>query len=254
MILLVDDEPALARLYGAAMQQRGFNVMLCSDGWEALERLQTRRCHLVLSDVEMPGMSGYELAGRLTQRMERPCPILFLTGHDHVQGLRLGLEAGADDVLGKGGDFDAILRRIEFWLASGFRQLPELARAGALARLAEMPGEAPILDDLEIDQARLDAAFSDIYRKLQTTPPGFGNRLIERIELLGAASAALLSGCDSPKAFLRFPDSLLRLFRRLDLPWVPDLPALLAHFDDLARHERFLAAGHDGLTRKLATA
>jgi len=250
MILLVDDEPALARLYGAAMQQRGFNVMLCSDGWEALERLRERRCHLVLSDVEMPDMGGYELAERLTQRGERPCPILFLTGHDSVQGLRRGLAAGADDVLGKGGSFDTIVKRIEFWLASGFRQLPDLARSGALACLGEMPDEMPILETLELDHARLDAAFAEIYRKLQSTPPGFGDRLIERIELLGATCAALLAGPNSPGSFLRLPDSLLNLFGRLDLPWVPDLPALLAHFDKLARHERFLAAGREGLARE----
>ena len=250
MILLIDDEPALARLYGAAMQQRGFNVMLCSDGYEALERLRERRCHLILSDVEMPGLSGLELAERLTQRGERPCPILFLTGHDNVHGLRSALAAGADDVLGKGGSFDVILKRIEFWLASGFRQLPGLVRSGALDCLAGLPDEMEILDTLEFDQAALDAAFADIHRQLQATPPGYGSRLIERIELLGAATTALLSGCDAPGGFLRFPDSLLRLFGRLGSSWVPDLPALLAHFDELARHERFLAAGREGLARQ----
>jgi len=247
MILLVDDEPALARLYGAAMQQRGFEVTLCRDGWEALEQVRYRRCHLILSDIEMPGLSGLDLAERLTRQNQRPCPLLFLTGHDRADNLIKSLEAGGDDVLGKGGDFDAMLRRIEFWLTSGYCRLPQLARAGALSRLAVLPENVPVLDRLTLDRKRLEHAFSIVYRKLQATPPGFGTRLIERIALLGTATTALLEDAQEPAHFLRFPDALFYLFGKLDLPWVRELPTLLAHFDDLAGDARFLAAGSEGL-------
>jgi len=247
MILLVDDEPALARLYGAAMHRRGYTVTLCTDGAEALERLEETPCHLILSDVEMPNVSGLDLAARLTARGGRRCPILFLTGHDSVASVRDCLASGGDDILSKADDFDEIVHRIDFWLASGFTGLPELARQDALGRLDALAPGVPMLTDLALDRNWLEAAFRATYRSLQATPPGFGSRLVERMYLLSWASAALRSRADRPAHDLRFPDALAALLARLNLPWVRDMSVLLARFDELARDPRFAATGQGAL-------
>ncbi|HEX4975073.1 MAG TPA: PAS domain S-box protein, partial [Pseudomonadales bacterium] len=81
-ILLVDDEPALLELTKEVLKQQGYQVLCASSGDEAIEILQTEQVNLVLSDVIMPGMNGYQLARWIQQH----CP------HTHIQ-----LISGFDD-------------------------------------------------------------------------------------------------------------------------------------------------------------
>lgn len=242
MILLVDDEPAVARLYGAMIQRRGFDVRTCPDGPEALELLHERRFHLVLCDVDMPGMDGHELCRRIVARGRRRAPLLLFSAHDRVRDVVAGLEAGADDFLLKGADLHALLDRMSFWLTAGFRNLPGMARAAALRALAGYDPRAPMLGRLVFDRSLIEPALESLHREFQATPPAFGERLVERIHLLGRATALLAGQAGEPEHFLRFPDALVRLVQGLRLPWAGEARILLAHFDLLARDPRFLEA------------
>ncbi len=243
MILLVDDEPAVARLYGALLHRRGFDIRVCSDAGEALELLLGQRFHLVISDVEMPGINGHEFCRRLNRRGPRHYPLLLLSAHDSVDSVNAGLSAGADDFLMKGAELAAILERISFWLTSGFRTLPYCARVGAIDALETLAPIMPLLPDVALDPAHVEDTAATLGRELQAAAPGYGARLIERIHILGRATSLLLARAKRPADFLRFPDALLEVIRRLELPWAGDVGVLFAHFELLARDPRFVAAG-----------
>ncbi len=243
MILLVDDEPAVARLYGALLHRRGFDIRICSDAGEALEILLEQRFHLVISDVEMPGINGHEFCRRLNRRGPRHYPLLLLSAHDSVDAVNAGLSAGADDFLMKGAELATILERVGFWLTSGFRTLPYCARVGAIDALESLAPIMPLLPDLRLDRAHVDDTAARLGRELRAAPRGYGARLIERIHILGRATALLLARAERPADYLRFPDALLGVIRKLAFPWAGDVGVLLAHFELLARDPRFIDAG-----------
>lgn len=98
-ILVVDDEPNiidLARLY---LKQEGFRVESASTGPEALARVEELRPALVVLDVMLPGMDGFEVCRRLRQQGD--IPILMLTARSEDTDKIVGLELGADDYLTK---------------------------------------------------------------------------------------------------------------------------------------------------------
>ncbi|GAB4118936.1 MAG: hypothetical protein Kow00104_01050 [Rhodothalassiaceae bacterium] len=248
-ILVVDDEPALARLYGAAIARRGFDVLTARSGAEALETVATRRIRLILSDIEMPGMSGLEMGRRRRPGRGVPgAPLVFLTAHDSVDLLAEGLRAGGDDFLAKGGPLEQAMERIVFWLSSGFRRLPAEARRSAIAALETLDPRAPILGRIHHDRAAFASAFEVLWREVQATPSGFGDRLIDRIRIMGRASALLAERAGGACDHLRYPDALMRMLLRLRMPWSGDCANLFAHYDLLARDRRFLEAGARGLS------
>lgn len=246
-ILVVDDEPALGRLYGAAIGRRGFDVLLASSAEQALETVRQKKIRLILTDVEMPEIGGHELSRRLHKKGRVPCPLLFLSAHDSVELMAEGLRAGGDDFLTKGGAVEETMERIVFWLTSGFRRLPLPARLRAIEALEKLDPSRPVLGDIRFNQKALARAFEQLWREVQATPSGYGERLVDRIRILGRASALVTAQSKSAADCLRFPDALLRMILRLRMPWSADIGALLAHYELLARDPRFREAGEKGL-------
>ena len=101
-ILVVDDDHDVAESIELALRRRDFQVRVAHSGVEALKMLRRNRPSLVILDVLMPGMDGFDVCRRLRadERMAN-LPIIFLTaraqGRDRIEGLR----AGADDYLCK---------------------------------------------------------------------------------------------------------------------------------------------------------
>jgi pilus assembly protein CpaE len=101
-ILAVDDDPVNLKLVQATLKQAGYEVFTAQNGPEALSRVDEIVPELVVSDVEMPGMNGYELAQQLRKKTSTAAiPIIILTSHDTVQEKIKGFEAGADDYMTK---------------------------------------------------------------------------------------------------------------------------------------------------------
>lgn len=119
-ILVVEDSRVHATILTRMLSGRGFHVDLATNGREALNRLQDTTPSLVLSDIEMPQMDGYELCRAIkTDPRLRQVPVILLTSLNHPEDIVHGLNAGADQYLTKPVELDALLSRVESLLKSG---------------------------------------------------------------------------------------------------------------------------------------
>ena len=98
-ILVVDDDLALAEMIGIVLQNEGFRVVFCGDGSQALAQFQQHHPDLVLLDVMLPGMDGFDVCRAI--RHVSDVPIVMLTARSDTSDVVTGLEAGADDYVPK---------------------------------------------------------------------------------------------------------------------------------------------------------
>jgi two-component system, OmpR family, response regulator TctD len=110
-LLLVEDEPALARALQLALERRGFDVAHCADGSSALQRLRHDPPAAVLLDLGLPGMDGLQVLHRARAEGVR-VPVLVLTARAGIGDRVVGLNAGADDYLSKPFDLDELEARV----------------------------------------------------------------------------------------------------------------------------------------------
>jgi two-component system phosphate regulon response regulator PhoB len=106
-VLVVDDDAAIRMVCAAHLALAGFEVLEAEDGLRGLERARDDRPELVLLDVRMPGLDGFELAARLRRdEQTRGIPLLFLSGESAPAGKARALALGALDYVTK--PFDPI--------------------------------------------------------------------------------------------------------------------------------------------------
>jgi len=98
-IFIVEDEPAIADTIAYALGTEGFQVRRCGLGGEALALLRAEPCRLVILDVGLPDLSGFEVLRRLRTFSE--VPVIFLTARSEEVDRIVGLEIGADDYMAK---------------------------------------------------------------------------------------------------------------------------------------------------------
>lgn len=111
-VLAVDDTPDNLLLIKIALEREGHQVVLTHDGPSALAQIQRSPPDLIVLDVMMPGMSGYEVTEHLRQDSTLPyIPILLITAHEQSSVVR-GLDLGADDFIRKPVKIDELLARV----------------------------------------------------------------------------------------------------------------------------------------------
>jgi signal transduction histidine kinase len=112
-ILIVDDDPTARQTAVAILEGAGYDIREASDGLQALEMLEHLRVDLVLLDVMMPGMTGFEVCKRIRSTPEfAEVPIILLTALDDRDSLMQGIESGADDFLSKPVDRQELAARV----------------------------------------------------------------------------------------------------------------------------------------------
>jgi len=109
-ILLIDDDPKIVGLLRRGLAYEGFEVYTASGGADGQGAVRSHRPHVVLLDIAMPGMDGFEVCRRL--RLESDVPIIMLTALDDVADKVSALDLGADDYVPKPFAFDELLARI----------------------------------------------------------------------------------------------------------------------------------------------
>jgi DNA-binding response OmpR family regulator len=137
-ILLVDDEQSVQKLLSFPLRREGYEVVGADDGQEALDRLQEGSFDLVVLDVMLPKVDGFEVCRRL--RARSGVPIIMLTAKTEEIDKVLGLELGADDYITK-----------PFSVREFRSRVKAVLRRASLAREEDVPEEALVHGDLTID-------------------------------------------------------------------------------------------------------
>ena len=135
-VLVVDDEAAIADLVATALRYEGFETATAGDGRAALEAVESFRPDLVVLDVMLPDLDGFEVQRRLGDRGVR-VPVLFLTARDATEDKVRGLTLGGDDYVTKPFSLEELVARIRAVL----RRAQGAAPTGRL-----------VFDDLEMDE------------------------------------------------------------------------------------------------------
>ena len=110
-ILVAEDDKALCDLVCAMLRSNGYEAVACADGAEALRAAEGQPFDLIVSDVMMPRMDGFELA-RAVRETDKHVPILFMTALDDKPAKQRGFTVGADDYVVKPFDADILLLRV----------------------------------------------------------------------------------------------------------------------------------------------
>ncbi|BAY27269.1 response regulator receiver sensor signal transduction histidine kinase [Calothrix sp. NIES-2100] len=112
-ILVVDDSPDNVFLIKTILEEEGYTISTAENGASALAQLEASPCDLVLLDLMMPGMDGYEVTRRIrgNTAMQQYIPILLITAHD-APNVAKGLDLGADDFIRKPVTVDELLARV----------------------------------------------------------------------------------------------------------------------------------------------
>jgi two-component system, OmpR family, response regulator len=135
-ILVVDDEPNIVDVVAMALRYQGFEVASAGTGREALDQVSAFRPHLMVLDVMLPDMEGFDVAERLgAQRAD--VPIVFLTARDATPDKVRGLTSGGDDYVTKPFSLEELVARIRTILRRTGKAEPESRRL--------------VFEDLEMD-------------------------------------------------------------------------------------------------------
>src|ERR687896_38734 len=178
-ILVVDDDPDIARFVEVNLRSAGYDVSVAADGEEALERAADLRPDLVLLDVMMPRLDGFEVAQRLRKNPQTAnTSIIMLTAKALSSDKVTGLQSGADDYIIKPFDPIELLARVKGTL----RRAKEMRN---LSPLTGLPGNIRIQEEIERN-VRDDRPFAVLYADLDNfkaynDQKGFvrGDRLIQ---------------------------------------------------------------------------
>ena len=110
-ILVVEDDKNLRRLMATYLEREGYDVYHAEDGEAALRIMETTHIDLIISDIMMPNMDGYELTEEL-RRAEYTLPILMVTAKETFEDKKKGFLVGTDDYMVKPIDMDEMLLRV----------------------------------------------------------------------------------------------------------------------------------------------
>lgn len=110
-ILVVEDDEKLNRIVCARLSGAGYNPISCSDPYEAFDVMASAVVDLVISDIMMPRMDGFEFA-ELVRRQNDSVPILFMSARDDLSAKQRGFRLGIDDYMVKPIDLDELLMRV----------------------------------------------------------------------------------------------------------------------------------------------
>ena len=131
-IMIVEDEPAVARGVQVALEREGYSTAIVGTGEEALKQFSDIAPDLILLDVRLPGIDGFEVCRQL--RRETRAPVLFLTARADEVDKVVGLEIGADDYLVKPFSVRELVSRIKALLRRAYGELADTQTGRTLRR------------------------------------------------------------------------------------------------------------------------
>lgn len=176
-ILVVEDEPAISNFIKKGLEENGFEVTQAFDGEMGLKLADRNDYAVIILDLILPGINGLEFCEKLRNELKKHVPVLMLTALSTTDDVVTGLDAGADDYLGKPFKFKELLARIR---ALTRRQGSTLANVNCL-RIADLV--------IDLDQKMVSRADQEI----RLTPKEFflleylvrhKNKVVSRMDIL----------------------------------------------------------------------
>jgi DNA-binding response OmpR family regulator len=153
-ILVVEDEPSLQETLAYNLKKEGYTVEAVGDGLVALETARRLKPDLIVLDLMLPGIDGFEVCRIL--RKEMTTPVLMLTARDDEIDRVVGLEVGADDYLTKPFSMRELMARVKAQLRRA-----RLIREELWKQNAETPQEKISFDNLVINQTRREVILNE---------------------------------------------------------------------------------------------
>jgi DNA-binding response OmpR family regulator len=155
-ILVVDDQSSVRQLLQEYLNEQGFEVITAADGQSALYTARRLQPDLILLDIMMPKMDGYQFLRQF--RQERQTPVIIITAREEETDAVLGLDLGADDYVIKPFRMRELMARIRAHLrrVEGSEARPELLRVGDIqldqaTHTVTVKGQAVVLTPIEFD-------------------------------------------------------------------------------------------------------
>ena len=181
-LLAVDDSPTYLAFLTAVLGEERYDVVTASNGPEALDRMAKERFDCVLVDLMMPGMDGIQLCSEISalrHDLRNPVVVLMLTASENKEDMARGLEAGADDFVGKASDVAVVKGRIRALLRRKFFQEEnqrilerlknkELETVKARAEAAEAEARAELGERLRETAAELARSNAELQQAKET--------------------------------------------------------------------------------------
>lgn len=160
-IVVVEDEPSLVETLAYSLRKQGYTLFTAGDGRRALEVARQQQPDLVVLDVMLPGIDGFEVCRIL--RREMNVPILMLTARSEEIDKIVGLEVGADDYLTKPFSMRELVARVKALL----RRVRIDREEFAAATTSNLAGERMVFDALVIDLSRREVSFQGVVHHLK---------------------------------------------------------------------------------------
>ena len=158
-VLVVEDEPALVETLEYSLRRQGYDVSVATDGVAALETARRDKPDVIILDVMLPRLDGYEVCRVLRQEMS--VPILMLPARTDEVEKSVGLELGADDYMTKPFGMRELMARVRALLRRVRLTREELAAAGATAHGPDVQSERMTFGDLVIDLGRREVRLGE---------------------------------------------------------------------------------------------
>lgn len=196
-ILVLEDDVSLNRVVCAYLNDRGFHAKGCPNAGDAYDELYSRMYDLIISDIMMPGIDGFEFAEDI-RTINKHIPILFISARDDLSAKQKGFRIGIDDYMVKPIELDELLLRIKALLRRANIETEKKIRSGNLELDADAVSAK--VDGKEITLTTRE--FCILYKLLS-----YPNKILSRAQLMdefwGVESESSLRAVDVYIAKLR---------------------------------------------------
>jgi len=192
-VLVADDDAATRYIVASTLAHEGFSVIQASNGQEAIDAFKQSRPDVILMDVEMPGMDGYQACSVIRHSEGgADLPVVMVTGHDDSESINRAYEIGATDYISKPINWSLIGHRLRYILrgARNFQALG-ISEAENRALIAAIPdsifiitGDGVILNHLNGESSPADSDGEELSGKsiASVLPVGLGDDIVQSID------------------------------------------------------------------------